>query len=191
MNITLKEGINFNSRSLRHSIVLQAVTLIEGRESALRSEKEIYTIIAFMDKICDGNIIEYCNENTEELMIIYSQKIEPAFLDLMNNKEAEEFYYLVMCDVDEYCERVYHEQHSITGFLNALLDAVVALTPEQSKEVLLKTGEMAAKIKKQHNDNIEEQNRMYKRKIVETQDEINSSIQQLMEKYNVSTKDTE
>jgi hypothetical protein len=67
----------------------------------------------------------------------------------------------------------------------------MALTPEQSKEVLTKTGEIAAKIQKQHNDNIEEQNRMYKRRIVETQDEINSSIQQLMEKYNVSTKDTE
>ena len=96
MNITLKEAINFSSRSLRHSIVLQAVTLIEGRESALRSEKEIYTILAFMDKVCNGDIIAYCNENTEELMTIYTQNIEPAFLDLMNNKEAEEFYYTVM-----------------------------------------------------------------------------------------------
>lgn len=191
MNITLKEGINFNSRSLRHSIVLQAVTLIEGRESALRSEKEIYTIIAFMDKVCDGDIIAYCNENTEELMTIYTQYIEPAFLDLMNNKDAEEFYYIVMCDIDEYCDRIYQEHHSITGFLNVLLDAVIALSPEQTKEVLEKTGELAAKVKKQHNENIEEQNRFYQRRIMNTQEEINSSIQQLMDKYNVTTKDTE
>ena len=192
MNITLKEGINFNSIGLRHDAVLQAVTLIEGRESALHSEKEIYTVISVMDKVCNNGIIEYCNASEEDLMTIYRNEIEPAFLDLISqNESAEHFYYSVLCDVEEYCTRVYEEQHSIIGFVNSLANAIQSLSPDQLQDVMVKTGEIAGRLKEQHDHRIEEQNIFYKQKIVDTQEEINSSIQQLMDKYNIKTEDTE
>ena len=87
MEIKMRDDLDVRSKSLKHSIITQAVILLDGREGALKSEKDIYTTIAFMDKIAEGGIIDRCNEDSRALMDIYNEDIEPAFLDLIQTYE--------------------------------------------------------------------------------------------------------
>ena len=189
MEIKMRDDLNVRSKSLKHSIVTQAIILLDGREGALKSEKEIYTIIAFMDKIADKGIIDRCNEDERNLMDIYNEDIEPAFLDLIKSYENfETLFQEILEQVYEYCDKVYTEQHSFYGLLNLIIDMIGSLEPEQIQETLEKTGEMAANIKKQHNEKLAQQEKEYQTKVIDKQNEINSSLTKLMEKYNVTTE---
>lgn len=189
MEIKMRDDLDVRSKSLKHSIITQAVILLDGREGALKSEKEIYAIIAFMDKIAEGGIIDRCNEDSRALMDIYNEDIEPAFLDLIKTYENYDVLFQeIVKQVYEYCDKVYAEQHSMYGLLNLIIDMIGSLEPEQIQDTLVKTGEMAANIKKQHNDKIAQQEKEYQTKVIDKQSEINESLTKLMEKYNVTAE---
>ena len=188
----LKDKINFNSRGLRHGIVTQAVILLEGREKALTSEKEIYTIISFMDRITEDGIIEKCNEDNRDLMVYYNEEVDPAFLELMHiNEEARHFYDEVFVDVMEYCDRVASEQNSFYGLFTTIMDLLGTLDMEQIKEVAAQTGDTIKAAHAKRDEQIAREQREYSRKINEKQEEINSSIKELMGKYGIVEEDAQ
>lgn len=179
MEIKTKENINLKSAVLKHQIALEAVELLYGREESLKTEIEIYTILAFVDTLSENNLIEECNQDKRNLIDIMEQEIEPIFLQLIEGKEYYDLYKEILDDVNLYCHKVYEENHSLIGMLNTITEAISSLEPEQVKEVLTKTGEVAGKVKEKE---LAQQKAIEDKKIKQTE-EVNDKLQQLINKF--------
>lgn len=179
MEIKMKKDVNVKSAVLKHQIALEAVELLYGREESLKTEIEIYTILAFIDNLSENNLIEECNQDKRNLIDIMGQEIEPVFLQLITNEDYYNLYKEILNDVELYCHKVYDENHSLIGMLNTITEVISSLEPEQVKEVLTKTGEMAGKIKEKE---LAQQKEIADQKAKQTE-EVNDKLEQLINKF--------
>lgn len=179
MEIKIRENINLDSAVLKHQIALEAVELLYGREEALRTEIEIYTILAYMDTLSESNLIEECNQDKRGLIDIMEQDIEPIFLQLIADEKYYNLYKEILNDVELHCRKVYDENHSLIGMLNTITEAISSLEPEQVQEVLVKTGEVAGKLKEKE---ILQQKEIAEKKTAQAE-EVNDKLEQLINKF--------
>lgn len=186
MELTIKKDINYQSKVLKHNVVTQAVMLLQGREGSLKTELEIYTVLAIMENLVEENLIELCNNDTRDLIDIMASDIEPMFNNLLESEEFNIFYNDVFNNVMRYCDRVYAEQHSMRGLLDTIVDLLASLDTTEVQEVLEKTGEMAAAIKTKHNETMEKQSAEYQEKIINKQEEISDALRKVMANYNIT-----
>lgn len=172
MKLTLKENININSLTLQHNIILQATTLIQGREGVLETEKRIYLLLALVDAIVEDNFLEMCDIDERVLTDILMEDVEP-FVEAL--KQDKDFLYAIeyMEEVFlEHCDRVWSEQHSIMGILDTFLTMIGSMTEEDKKATLLETAKIAEKAFDRRTETLEK----------ETQ-EVNSKLEQLVKQY--------
>lgn len=179
MEIKMKENINLKSAVLRHQIALEAVELLYGREESLQTEIEIYTILAFVDTLSANNLIEECNQDKRNLIDIMEHDVEPVFLQLVEDENYYNLYKEILNDVMLYCHKVYEENHSLIGMLNTITEAISSLEPEQVKDVLAKTGEIAGRVKEKE---LAQQKMIADQKAKQTE-EVNDKLQQLINKF--------
>ena len=102
MTITFKEDMNPQSVIVKHGILMQAATLITGREGVLETEKELYLILAMIDFLAEENIIEKASEKGK-----YFNKIIYDLNDVKQYSKAIIDYMSGM--TDQYIVRTYNE----------------------------------------------------------------------------------
>ena len=173
MKLTLKKDVNLHSLTLQHNILLQATMLLEGREDGLKTEKEIYLMIAMVDMLVQENLLELCNQDTRELSAIIIEDIEPFFNnEIMNSVENKEAYQTMLHALLERCDKIVERRYSIVGVIDSLLITLGTLTSEEKAEILEKTGEVAAKVYEKRTEQMTEQAQ-----------ETNSKLEALVQQY--------
>lgn len=173
MKLTLKKDVNLHSLTLQHNILLQATMLLEGREDGLKTEKEIYLMIAMVDMLVQENLLELCNQDTRELSTIIIEDIEPFFnSEIINNTENKEVYKTMLHTLLERCDKVVERRYSIVGVIDSLLITLGTLTSEEKADILEKTGEVAAKVYEKRTE-----------QMVEQAQETNSKLEALVQQY--------
>lgn len=173
MKLTLKKDININSLTLQHNILLRAMGLLEGREGVLKTEKQLYLMIAMIDLVIEEDLLELCNNDDRDLPQILMEDIEPFFIELIDsnndyNKVFNELRVLML----EHCDRIWSEQHSIVGIIDAILTAIASVPEEDKKQVLEDTSKAAADLFEKRTEIINKQNT-----------EINEKIGELIKQY--------
>ena len=184
MKLTLRKDINFESFVLEHDIVSQAIVLIEGRESALATEKKVYTLLSLIHNVCEENVIGECNEDTRSLIEIVRDDIEPFYKE--NENQFKDLLKRTYEEVENYCMRVYNEQHSVLGFLGTITDAISRLDNKEVQEVLTETAKIAGEVKAKKDEKELEQSKEYREKVIKKQEEINKNLVKMMKDYNVT-----
>lgn len=180
MKLTLKENINIGSLTLQHNMLLRAVGLLEGREGGLDTEKRIYLMIAMIDLLVQEDLLALCNEDERDLPTIMIEDIEPFFFTLINeNKEYETVYHYLENKILEYCQRVWSEQHSVLGVIDAILTTIASIPEDDKKQVLEDTGKAAAELYEKRTDMLERQS-------AEVSDKLSKLIQQYQKKDNTT-----
>lgn len=173
MKLTLKENININSLTLQHNILLQATTLLQGREGALETEKKIFLLLAVVDTIIEEDLLQLCNEDSRLLTDILMEDIEPFIEHL---KEQDDSYTIVinyLTDVYlKHCDKIWAEQHSIIGVIEALLTMIGSMSDEERKEALVATSKIAEEAFDRRTEKMEKQTI-----------EANSKLEKLVQQY--------
>ena len=143
MQLTLKKDANINSLALQHGILLQSTMLLEGREGVLETEKKIYLMMSFINALVEEDLLELCNNDERNLYTIIMEDIEPFFngLDDDYKKVYDELSYILL----EHCDRVWDNQHSLVGMIDAVLTMIASMSDEDKKEALVTTGKIAEK----------------------------------------------
>ena len=173
MKLTLKENININSLTLQHNIILQATTLIQGREGVLETEKRIYLLLALVDMIVQEDFLELCDQDERNLTDILMEDVEP-FVDNLKN-ENEDYIYAIdyMEEVFlQHCQQVWDSQHSIMGAIDAFLTMIGSMSEEDKKEALVETSKIAQQAFDNRTKTLEKETK-----------EVNSKLEQLVQQY--------
>ncbi len=173
MTLTLKEGVNLNSLTVQHSIVLQATSYLLGREGSLETEKKIYIMMAIIDSMVNEDIIEMCNEDERGLPEILLDDLEPFFVENVLSTDGGQtlFDYLTNI-VLEHCYQVWENQHSMVGVIDAALTALASMDAEDKKEVMKEMGEKAAQIAESRSETM-----------VKKTEEVNNKLEDLVKQY--------
>ena len=179
MKLTLKENININSLTLQHNIILQATTLIQGREGVLETEKRIYLLLALVDMIVQEDFLELCNSDERILTDILMEDVEP-FIDSLKNENKDYIYAInYMEEVFlEHCQQIWDNQHSIIGAIEAFLMMIGSMSEEDKKEALIETSKIAQQAFDSRTKTLEKETK-----------EVNSKLEQLVQQYQRQSTD--
>ena len=179
MKLTLKENININSLTLQHNIILQATTLIQGREGVLETEKRIYLLLALVDMIVQEDFLELCNSDERILTDILMEDVEP-FIDSLKSENKDYAYAInYMEEVFlEHCQQVWDNQHSIMGAIDAFLTMIGSMSEEDKKEALIETSKIAQQAFDSRTKTLEKETK-----------EVNSKLEQLVQQYQRQSTD--
>lgn len=172
MKLTLNKDINLHSIMVSHDIVTRAIDLIAGREGALLTEKIMYLIIGMVDVLIEEDLVAECNEDGRTLNEIVRDDIEPFFNKLQEDNEYCELFNQCKSIYLDYCDRVWQNQHSITGVIDTLLTAISLMDGNDKKEVLEKTGEVAAKLYEERTEKMEQ-----------ASEKVNNKLEELVKQY--------
>lgn len=179
MTITFKEDMNPQSVIVKHGILMQAATLITGREGVLETEKELYLILAMIDFLAKEDIIESCNQDDRDLVAIMAEDIEPKFLELITNEEWHQMYLDMRRIHLQRCQEIWNNQHSIMGVIDTLLSVIATIDEDDKKTILENTAKVAKKVQE------------HKTEVMEKQSEkINSKLEQLVQQYQRAGENT-
>lgn len=177
MEIKLKENVNYKSLVLKHNILIEATSLLVGREGALESEQELYTLLATIDNLSENNIIEECNDDKRELLAIIKEDVEPVFLKLMEDTKFQDLWYSVRGVVLSRCRDIWDRQNSLRGVIEGLIDSLATIDEEGKEKVLAATGEVAKQVYEKRTEKMEKATQ-----------EVNSKLEQLVAKYERDAK---
>lgn len=172
MTFTLKEGIDINSLTLQHSILLHAIMLLEGREGSLETEKRIYLMMATIDKIIEEDLIQLCNEDGRELTDLLIQDIEPFFNSLMEDKDFDNAYHFMLKVLLDNCQDTWNRQHSVTGLIDSIVTILANMDEDHKKEALVETAKIAEQAFDRRTEKMEKQT-----------NEVNNKLEALVQQY--------
>ena len=110
MELTLKENYNISSITMQHNILLQALTMLEGREGALETEKKLYLIVSLVNNLVEENLLELCNNDERDLPTILMEDIEPFFIKMIeeDNKIKEAYDYMEKILLNR-CDKIWED----------------------------------------------------------------------------------
>lgn len=177
MKLTLNKDFDITMVSKQHSILIQTSLLLEGREGALDTEKELYLILAIVDSMIEENLIEQCNNSDKDLLTLLETEIEPFFRTLLGEQIPREIYMELKFMVLNRCREIWDNQHSLFGVIDALLTSISMMDEEDKKEVLLQTAKIAETAVNRKTEAIEK-----------STEQVNAKIANLMEKYQVKVE---
>lgn len=172
MKLTLMENINTESIVLRHKILMQAIGLINGREGALETEKDLYLILALLNNIIEEDLVSECNDDARELVEIMEDELEPYFFELMKKPEyLDLFNYTHKIFINE-CNTIWNNQHSIMGVIDTVLTLLGTMDDTEKGKILESTAQMAQAVYEKRTE-----------KMTEQAEAANSKLEQLVEMY--------
>lgn len=172
MKLTLKENINTESFILRHRIIIQATSLLVGREGVLETEKNLYLILSFLDNIMNEDVVGLCNEDKRDLSEIIESELEPMFFDIIRNDRYRDLFIYCQRVLLNRCREIWDNQHSVIGLVDAILTAIANIPEETQKEALIETAKIAEAA-------FDRRTELMSKKTEET----NSKLDELMKKY--------
>lgn len=177
MTITFKEGVNPQSVIVKHGILMQAATLITGREGVLETEKELYLILAMIDFLAEENVIEECNNDARDLVTIMAEDIEPKFFELIKDEEWNNMYLDMRRIHLSRCQEIWNNQHSVVGIVDMLLEIMTSMDEVNKKDVLKDTAKLAEQLYQKRTESMNEK-----------MDEANSKLEQFVKSYQEKEK---
>lgn len=124
MELTIKKDVNVKSVVLRHKIALETITLLDGRENILYTEKELYTMVSLVDNFVEENLIEAVNLEKEDFPVIVEKYIEPKFEEIITMYNVQDVYDELVGYVDEYLTNLEYKENTFFGFFNTIIDIV-------------------------------------------------------------------
>ena len=172
MTITFKEGMNPQSVIVKHGILMQAATLITGREGVLETEKELYLMLAMVDFLAKEDIIEACNQDDRDLVVIMAEDIEPKFFELMKDEKWSAAYLDMRRIHLQRCQEIWDNQHSLMGVFDTLLSVISTIDEDDKKTILENTAKVAQRVQEHKTEVIEKQS-----------EKVNSKLEQLVQQY--------
>lgn len=180
MQFTLKKDINIDSLVLKHNILLDASTLLQGREGVLQTEKDIYLMISFINALIQEDLLQMCNDDKRGLAEIIVEEIEPFFNKLVCEEHYKVLYEEVRILLRDRCKEIWDNQHSVIGVIDAILTTLETMSDEDKKDALVMTAEIAKKAH-EHRTNV----------IAQNQEILDEKMQQLISKYQKTSEITE
>lgn len=133
MELTIKKDMNVKSVVLRHKIALETITLLDGRENILYTEKELYTMVSLVDNFIEENLIDAINLEKEDFPVIVEKYIEPKFEEIITMYNVQDVYDELVEYVDEYLTNLEYKENTFFGILNTLIDIVNEMNWEDLK----------------------------------------------------------
>ncbi len=184
MTFTLKKGMNINSLTVQHNILLGATMLLQGREGVLETEKRIFLMLAIVDTLVEEDILQMCNEDTRNLTDIIIEDIEPFYETLKSMEgflDAEAYMTRILLDR---CKEIWDNQHSAVGVFDAILTTIATMNEGDKKAALTETAKIAEKVIEKRTEVIEEQSN-------KVNDKLEALVQQYQRKNQVETAKSE
>lgn len=172
MTLTLKKDINMNSLVVQHEILLQATSLLMGREGVLETEKELYLILSVVNAMIEEDLIQMCNEDGRDLVVIMAQDIEPFFKATLDRELPKDVYDKMKKMLLDRCKEIWDNQHSIVGVIDTILTTIAMMSPEDKKEALVETAKIAEQAFEKRSATMEKK-----------ADETNSKLEELVKQY--------
>ena len=172
MTITFKKGLNPRSVIAKHGILLQASSLITGREGVLETEKELYLMLAMIDFVSEEDIVAACNEDERNLITIMAEDIEPKFFELIADKEWNEMYQDMRRIHLNRCQEIWDNQHSIIGVIDTILTIIGGMDDAGKQKLVEKSIEAAKFVEEQRTE-----------KMAAKTDAVNSKLEELIKTY--------
>ena len=130
-------------------------------------------MIAMVDAIVQENLLELCNEDKRDLTTIMIEDIEPFFIDILNKDEEKQKAYEYMTRVLlERCDRIWANQHSVVGVIDAIMTMIASMSEEDKKEALVETGKIAEAVYEKRTEVLSAK-----------ADETNSKLEALVQQY--------
>lgn len=124
MNLTVREGVNKNSKVLKHKIALEAITLLEDKELVLDSEVYLYTMIALVDNFIEESLIELVGQDERAFADIVENEIEPKFDEIVAKYELDEMYEELVYMCIDYKDRWEAKNNTLPGLLNTIIEVI-------------------------------------------------------------------
>lgn len=121
MNLTIREGVNKDSKVLRHKIALEAVTLLEDKELVLDSEVALYVMIALVDNFIEENLVELVGQDERTFAEIVENEIEPKFYEIVDKYDIADIYDELVYMCIDYKYRVDSKDNTFMGLLDTLI----------------------------------------------------------------------
>lgn len=172
MELTLKKEVNLTSIALQHDILVEATSLLVGREGVLETEKILYLMVATIDNLVDEELITICNDDPRDLMTIIKQDLEPEFNKLKEMAGFEEMWNNLVRILLARCDQIWKEQNSVMGVIEGIIDMIATMPDNEKKEALIATGKIAEQAFDRRTEKMEK-----------AANETNDKLEQLVQKY--------
>ena len=172
MELTIKKEVNLTSIALQHDILVEATSLLVGREGVLETEKILYLMVATIDNLVDEELITICNDDPRDLMTIIKQDLEPEFNKLKEMAGFEEMWNNLVRILLARCDQIWKEQNSVMGVIEGIIDMIATMPDNEKKEALIATGKIAEQAFDRRTEKMEK-----------AANETNDKLEQLVQKY--------
>lgn len=172
MELTIKKEVNLTSIALQHDILVEATSLLVGREGVLETEKILYLMVATIDNLVNEELITICNDDPRDLLTIIKQDIEPEFNKLKEMSGFNEMWDNLVRILLARCDQVWKEQNSVMGVIEGIIDMIATMPDNEKKEALIATGKIAEQAFDRRTEKMEGAVK-----------ETNSKLEELVQKY--------
>lgn len=172
MELTIKKEVNLTSIALQHDILVEATSLLVGREGVLETEKILYLMVATIDNLVNEELITMCNDDPRDLLTIIKQDLEPEFNKLKEMPGFNEMWDNLVRILLARCDQIWKEQNSIMGVIEGIIDMIATMPDNEKKDALIATGKIAEQAFDRRTEKMEGAVK-----------ETNSKLEELVQKY--------
>lgn len=120
MNLTIREGVNKDSKVLKHKIALEAITLLEDKDLVLDTEVYLYAMIALVDNFIEESLVELVGQDERTFADIVEAEIEPKFNEIVAKYELDEMYEELVYMCIDYKDRWERKNSSALGLIDTI-----------------------------------------------------------------------
>lgn len=172
MELTIKKEVNLTSIALQHDILVEATSLLVGREGVLETEKILYLMVATLDNLVNEELITICNDDPRDLLTIIKQDLEPKFNEFKEMPGFNEMWSNLVRILLARCDQVWKEQNSVMGVIEGIIDMIATMPDNEKKDALIATGKIAEQAFDRRTEKMEGAVK-----------ETNSKLEELVQKY--------
>ena len=172
MELTIKKEVNLTSIALQHDILVEATSLLVGREGVLETEKILYLMVATLDNLVNEELITICNDDPRDLLTIIKQDLEPKFNEFKEMPGFNEMWNNLVRILLARCDQVWKEQNSVMGVIEGIIDMIATMPDNEKKDALIATGKIAEQAFDRRTEKMEGAVK-----------ETNSKLEELVQKY--------
>ena len=144
MEIKFKENVNVESFTFKKAVEENVISMIELNNKYLHNDICFYTMIAFLNNLCEDNTIIDLLSAEDKTLDNIENEIEPLFKEkIINNEEYLKAFNEIVDDLSNYyCEDVLNKRtisgllYSIAGTLSEFSEADLTGLVKTMKEAI-------------------------------------------------------
>lgn len=118
MEIKFKENVNVGSFTFKKAVEENVISMIELTNKYLHNDICFYTMIAFLNNLCEDNSIIDLLSSEDKTLDNIENEIEPLFKEkIINNEEYLKTFNEIVDDLSNYYHEDVLNKRTITGLL--------------------------------------------------------------------------